>query len=259
MCGIFLSLSCTEHLWPSEDLEKLLKTRGPDAAGKLERVSLPAPSALNTAVPTNKVHLSFLSTVLSLRGDATIEQPFNQDSDSPILCWNGEVWTIEGQPTEGNDTKAVYEVLTKATGYEQQDLDRAARATEAAGRIAEALSHITGPYAFVFYDSSRGMLYFGRDLLGRRSLLSRWSAEGNLFLSSVTDGRPADGWTEVEADGIYYVDLQAPDADTTGSPQGPPYTYSKVPYAGEIAANGNSHDSVGKPGPSPGHSTLIHR
>lgn len=79
------------------------------------------------------------------------------------------------------------------------------------------MSQIAGPYAFVFVDASRSSVYFGRDFLGRRSLLYKVDADGNLLLSSVTNGSSGEGWSEVEADGVYCIDLSLQSVSATGN------------------------------------------
>jgi hypothetical protein len=55
-------------------------------------------------------------------------------------------------------------------------------------------------------------LFFGRDILGRRSLLRRLTNYGDLIISSVSDGHHDGGWAEIEADGVYCIDLHIMDA-----------------------------------------------
>ncbi|KAL8839407.1 MAG: hypothetical protein Q9170_001746 [Blastenia crenularia] len=74
-------------------------------------------------------------------------------------------------------------------------------------QIIHSLSHISGPYAFIFYHAISGRIFYGRDLLGRRSLLKGEGKDGSFALSSVRYGSSAERWTEVEADGIYVIDL----------------------------------------------------
>lgn len=86
----------------------------------------------------------------------------------------------------------------------ESSLDGLARAKQ----IASGLSCVAGPYAFVFLDRERGHLYFGRDFLGRRSLCWRQTSEGDLTLCSITDGNSSHHWREVEADGVYFIDMK---------------------------------------------------
>ncbi|CAO3573915.1 unnamed protein product [Mortierella alpina] len=82
------------------------------------------------------------------------------------------------------------------------------------------MERIEGPYAFVYFHASSKMLYFGRDCLGRRSLLWHRGAQPDngvdtpFILTSVgyssfrTDLLPLD---EVPADGIYRRSLGVDD------------------------------------------------
>jgi hypothetical protein len=150
--------------------------------------------------------------VLSLRGSLTVTQPYQDPERKYTLCWNGEAWSINDEPTSGNDTKAIHRLLVDAlkpsSNFERPPIEPLASARI----VAEALSRVAGPYAFVFFDHSRGRLFFGRDFLGRRSLLRRLTNYGELIISSVSDGHSDDGWTEIEADGVYCIDLHIMDA-----------------------------------------------
>ncbi|GBN91211.1 Asparagine synthetase domain-containing protein 1, partial [Araneus ventricosus] len=70
--------------------------------------------------------------------------------------------------------------------------------------VLSIIESIKGPFAFVFYQSN-GLLWFGRDVFGRRSLL--WRADPSAFcLCSVSDA--ASEWKEVSARGVYCLDLK---------------------------------------------------
>lgn len=77
-----------------------------------------------------------------------------------------------------------------------------------AGRgLKDAFESIAGPYALVYFDATAGRVWFGRDVLGRRSLLYKRYGKGweaGFMVASVGDG---DGWEEVEADGLRFLDL----------------------------------------------------
>ncbi|TKA80319.1 hypothetical protein B0A55_02205 [Friedmanniomyces simplex] len=86
---------------------------------------------------------------------------------------------------------------------------------------AKALARITGPYALVYHDSSNDILYLGRDFLGRRSLLIKTTVDGALLISSVAgpvSGQEETPWSEVEADGLYYIDLASSHASLHQTP-----------------------------------------
>jgi asparagine synthetase B (glutamine-hydrolysing) len=116
-----------------------------------------------------------------------------------VLCWNGEAWRIHGQAVCQNDTEAVLSLLVAASlkrqdGQHDMSLDP----------VLEALQDIEGPFSFIYYDKLAKRLYYGRDRLGRRSLLLR---NGSSFmLSSVAEALASD-WVEVEADGCYAIQL----------------------------------------------------
>lgn len=65
---------------------------------------------------------------------------------------------------------------------------------------------LQGPWAFVFYQVSTKLLWFGRDYFGRRSLLLRKNSE-TFELSSV--GKRCEnkvgGWSEIPAHGLYCI------------------------------------------------------
>ncbi|KAK0392537.1 hypothetical protein NLU13_2032 [Sarocladium strictum] len=181
MCGIFAVLSASPHdFQPSSALQTRLVNRGPDHLGRYEF----APDAKRAWA------LSFTSTVLALRGSKLVEQPLVDEASGEVLCWNGEAWKIGERAVSRNDGEEVLKGLTAS------DADP-----------ADFLRSIQGPFAFVFFSKARGRLYFGRDRLGRRSLLSCQTGDA-LRLSSVAD-EPHEGWQEVEADGFYSIEVRA--------------------------------------------------
>ncbi|KAF2682272.1 hypothetical protein K458DRAFT_307800 [Lentithecium fluviatile CBS 122367] len=195
MCGIFFSLSRHGFVTPDSRTEQLLKNRGPDSLGT-EHILI----SNDGDTPSSKLHATFISTVLSLRGTALTEQPLKDADTGSILCWNGEAWTIAGQPVSGSDSRAVYDALFIARGTDA-NISRLS-AIEA---TVQVLSSIRGPYAFVFYDARSRCIFYGRDCLGRRSLLRK--TNDALVLSSVCDNATGESWAEIEADGIYLLDL----------------------------------------------------
>lgn len=229
MCGIFCSISRNGYIQPSEAVRQHLQSRGPDASNQI---------SIKTERSTKQCHLVLHSTVLSLRGDSTTEQPFQRSHSESVLCWNGEAWTISGKRPAGNDTSAMYDLLCAA-----MSATRNVDASHQAQDVSKALSAVAGPYAFVFYDSSSSKLFFGRDLLGRRSLLHKVTSTGDILLSSITDGTVDGSWTEVEADGIYCIDLErdliAPTVPKDGISKGL-FDCIKVPYTFIDDVNSNS-------------------
>ena len=111
-----------------------------------------------------------------------------------MLCWNGEAWRIRGAEIEEGegDTREVFEVLLKAPD----------------GRIDEVLGAVDGEFAFVFYDAPRGVCWFGRDWVGRRSMVVKGGG-GEIRVASVGDGEV--GWSEVDAGGVWRVEIESGD------------------------------------------------
>ncbi|KAG1543147.1 hypothetical protein G6F51_006847 [Rhizopus arrhizus] len=177
MCGILFSLSNNGSILNLNDwnhLKDLNTKRGPD-------------SQLLKQLNVKDSTLQFFSTVLHLRGPDVVPQPI-EDSEN-ILCWNGEIFGGLQVEHGQNDTQALMSYLRESSSQDE---------------ILSIFSRIEGPYAFVFWQASTKKLWFGRDCLGRRSLLT-CHKQGSLMLSSV--GLKSEGWKELEANGIYCIDF----------------------------------------------------
>jgi asparagine synthetase B (glutamine-hydrolysing) len=160
------------------------------------------------------------------------------------LCWNGEAWSIAGQPTQGNDTVAVFELLSTAAS---QSFGTIPSAQDASDNIARQMAAIAGPYAFVFFDKHAGRVYLGRDFLGRRALLWRTNDSGDLLISSVTSGSHDNAWSEIEADGVYCIDLNVPSGHAVSQDSAldfaSSFATSKAPY--HFATDGDESTKSG--------------
>ena len=213
MCGIFFSCSQERHQPPSNALLDHLKRRGPDAADSmLLSVTLKTIALQNSGskVQTRTCFLNFLSTVLSLRGSSVVRQPLRDLGSGSILCWNGEAWKIGSQLIQGNDAEHVFDAFLDAIKRHSDNVDGMLASRDHSLQIVvDVLSSITGPYAFVFYDAQHHRVFYGRDVLGRRSLLIRRSSTTIIELSSICDPIGSEDWLEVEANGIYVLDLTA--------------------------------------------------
>ncbi|KAG9194827.1 hypothetical protein G6011_04862 [Alternaria panax] len=210
MCGIFFSLSRAGHVTPDPNTRQLLQNRGPDSTG-LQQTILES----TTKPSSTRLHATFLSTVLALRGSDVVEQPLKDAATGSLLCWNGEAWSIAGHAVDGNDSQLIFAKLLNACAGTREASIRG---------VIDLLSVVRGPYALVFYDASNNRIYYGRDCLGRRSLLQKSTPDGTLILSSVCDNASGESWTEVEADGIYVLDV-GPADPTSGS-----FPVEKIPH-----------------------------
>ncbi|KAH8697465.1 asparagine synthase [Talaromyces proteolyticus] len=209
MCGIFFSLSASQHVYPTEKTVAWLQNRGPDNYQTHQvQLNCPADPQGVGELATTTVYLTFISTVLGLRGDHVTSQPLVDADSRSVLCWNGEAWKVRGETVEGNDTELVFRRLIEASklrnGDNESEVDQA---TKTIVRLTNIINNITGPFSFVFYDGFHGRIFFGRDCLGRRSLLHSRDEIGTLKICSTCDGTPSVPFEEVETDGIYTIDL----------------------------------------------------
>lgn len=194
MCGIHAIVFAGSAVEISQNLRQALSNRGPDYLGQVTR-SVSIDDAQDT-----HVSITLTSTVLALRGDHVAKQPFHDSDTGSVLCWNGEAWKIQDQVVRGNDGEAIF---AKLTGSNVAD------AEQSKSHVLEVLRSIQGPFAFVFYDAPCKRLYFGRDRLGRRSLLINNPPNGQaIAFSSIADGLTSE-WKEVEANGIYSMDVDS--------------------------------------------------
>jgi asparagine synthetase B (glutamine-hydrolysing) len=185
MCGIYCIVSKHCHPPLGNVITQYLEQRGPDSIRRHD-------------LKIGDIYISFVSSVLSLRGSDLVRQPLIQNEQGTILCWNGEAWTIADQPVDGNDAEAVFSLLNSALS------SRAARSAQ----IVQCFNQIRGPFACVFFDVKEKLLYFGRDTLGRRSLLTTILENGDVVISSVCDPEVSSKWSEVEADGLYTLSVE---------------------------------------------------
>jgi asparagine synthetase B (glutamine-hydrolysing) len=231
MCGIFCSINRDGFVSPDAATKKLLQNRGPDSIGQREMV-IGTNSCEDVETPL-QLHATFLSTVLSLRGKTVVTQPLQNAESGSILCWNGEAWTIGSQVVAGNDSQLIFDKLV-AISSSADSVKLSIRA------VTALLSTVKGPYAFVFYDAPHKLVYYGRDCLGRRSLLRKSTSDHLLVLSSVCDNANGESWTEVEADGIYVVNLSS-----VSSTQPVP-SFEHVPHRLSSQEEGTELSFVGK-------------
>ena len=197
MCGIFISASVDDPLHPSDLDLKRLESRGPDGLTMLNH-------AYQTRLEREEsrtIHITQIASVLGLRGPKIVKQPSESNDQRLALCWNGEAWTLDGEPVTANDTTVILELLGSALKEHDSGLEGP---KEALGRVVRALARVDGPYAFALFDRWSQRIFFGRDFLGRRSLGLKVYANGSLVISSTSTG---SSWAEVRADGVYCVEL----------------------------------------------------
>ncbi|PLB55235.1 hypothetical protein P170DRAFT_399237 [Aspergillus steynii IBT 23096] len=200
MCGIFFSLSQSGSVSPNEETCCLLRNRGPDS---FQAHSLQHDAHADQADARGSLCLTFVSTVLSMRGDHLVSQPLVDTATQSVLCWNGDAWKIAGEPIQGNDTEVIFNLLLQAT----KPSSESSPPSDTVQSVADVISSISGPFAFVFYDAVNSRLFFSRDCLGRRSLLQGCDKRGSLKICSLCDGTSTTHFEEVLTDGMHMIDL----------------------------------------------------
>ncbi len=206
MCGIHFTLCATKPIRPDNLVIEILKNRGPNSYQQLE-VTVNAKNINALSGNTQQHNLVFSSSVLSLRGDHTAVQPFQDLETGSILCWNGEAWNIGESAVSGNDGETLFDILHQKRLSRSQGVLSQDQVKLRIKNVTSTFSSIRGPYAFIYYDALAGKIFFGRDCLGRRSLLRNSDAAGMFSLSSVCGETHEHQCHEIEANGVYVMDL----------------------------------------------------
>jgi asparagine synthetase B (glutamine-hydrolysing) len=184
MCGIAAVLgeaSAALHV----DLEASLVRRGPE---HVESIHIPAS------------RLTLCAGVLHLRGDIMCRQPV-QDLHGNVLVWNGEIFGGPMFiPVNVSDTLFLSNFLADATLGTTSSL-------EVVKTIQHVLRPLQGPYALCFYHHATRTFVYGRDPLGRRSLVVYNDAMNSLLIvaSTAVHDRTLKPWTEVPCTGLFSI------------------------------------------------------
>ncbi|KAI5898694.1 uncharacterized protein SCHCODRAFT_02530840 [Schizophyllum commune H4-8] len=163
-------------------LEQANATRGPDAQRTRK-------------VRADHIDLSFFSSELRLRGEAPVVQP--HEGEGNILCWNGEIFDGLNISATENDGVRLFEALGSLTAAEE---------------VAALFSILEGPYAFVYYQHRTRCIIYGRDPLGRRSLLIHAPSEKHPYfiLTSTSAGAHPDiQFEELPTQGFFCLSLDS--------------------------------------------------
>ncbi|KAG0198334.1 Asparagine synthetase domain-containing protein 1 [Mortierella sp. GBA30] len=206
MCGILFSIQDQganeqyDRTWAT--LQELNARRGPSAQDTHNIV-------IKQQHESTTHQLTFYGAVLHLRGDVVTHQPHLSKSGN-VLLWNGEIFDGIFVDHHQNDGRVLMEQLESISDLKDH--------WEA---FLNTMAKIEGPYAFVYFHASSQKLYFGRDCLGRRSLL--WHKRGQddvnvespFILTSVgysSFHSDLMALEEVPADGIYRLSLSSGDS-----------------------------------------------
>lgn len=132
--------------------------------------------------------LMFVASVLWTQGEHLQTQPI--ENHNSIFVYNGDIFG------------GISEDIRKQTGDTLILLD-SLQSTE---KVSTVLSKLHGPYAFVFFDKLKNLLYFGRDIFGRTSLLIGKNKDG-LLLTSVAARGTDFNFVELPSIGTFCWDL----------------------------------------------------
>ncbi|KAL3762165.1 hypothetical protein ACHAW5_003195 [Stephanodiscus triporus] len=220
-------------------LSQSLARRGPDVPfGQLNFT--PAYASNVEVAPEKRWSLTLHASVLHMRGERPVGQPLSfpipassngdEKALNCALCWNGECYTykkivggasefkndrsrhgdmVEFISTTTSDTMLITELIREAIATSQNS---GLGEHEA---ISEAMSRIHGEFSFILLVPSAfsACIYYGRDFLGRRSLLVNKSLRGVVALSSVAMGTLDKGhipnssnWEEIPPGIVYRLD-----------------------------------------------------
>ena len=252
--GLLLSFPTDDSEYPegvyvefNHRLSQSLARRGPDDPyGQLHFT--PANISSIDVATEKRWSLTLHASVLHMRGDRAVAQPLSvpipassngyEKARNCALCWNGECYTyrkIVGRASEFKNDGShlgdgdMVELLSTATAEERSDtilvteLIREAIATSQNSllgeheAIAEAIGRIHGEFSFIIFvpSASSDCIYYGRDCLGRRSLLVNKSLPGVVALSSVAmeaqDKRTipsSNNWEEIPPGVVFRLDAR---------------------------------------------------
>ncbi|PKA53962.1 hypothetical protein AXF42_Ash011442 [Apostasia shenzhenica] len=187
------------------------------------------------------VQLDFIGATLQLRGSSPVHQPL-VDASGNLLVYNGEIFGGVQFTEDSNDSEVLLHALERCCTPGCRELHfNGSCSAEHRKSVPEILSAIKGPWALIYWQEKSKTIWFGRDALGRRSLLVHWptSADSRFVLSSVSppllvplcsgsslideqlDGEVVLGetnsahdiyWEELPC-GIYSIELKAPGAN----------------------------------------------
>ena len=160
-------------------IEDATKRRGPDST---------------QSTTTTEYDDWFTSSVLHIQGSDMVQQPF-VDKIGNILAWNGEVFSGLTTFTPGiSDTSQISALFDESIRSALSPFDfgdfsdlnvRVMMSLSALQAVTKSISNVNGPYAFIYYHKLLQMLIYGRDPLGRRSLLQFNCIGFPIALSSV--------------------------------------------------------------------------
>lgn len=187
---------------------ELIRRRGPDSFHIIQRTIGESLEPSRQDLSKGPIHITLAASVLALRGKNLIAQPLIDEKSGSVLLWNGEAWRLLDCPILENDADTVFQALLASCSRNiKSPSDDAQTEALVAETIRDVFQTIDGPYSFVFYEGISHQVFYGRDLLGRRSLLMSDGESGTIHVSSVSAGSATGAWKEVRTGGIFQLSL----------------------------------------------------
>eukprot|EP01064_Diplonema_japonicum_P024501 TRINITY_DN3507_c0_g3_i1.p1 TRINITY_DN3507_c0_g3~~TRINITY_DN3507_c0_g3_i1.p1 ORF type:complete len:647 (+),score=78.58 TRINITY_DN3507_c0_g3_i1:30-1970(+) len=200
MCGICLILEKEKGEVDREAIKKSIQKRGPDDYGS-SRITMHEWEGL------------IGGAVLAMRGDGVTRQPISKNDWT--FAWNGEIFAgldvMNADNQHTNDTTLLFAAL-------QLDL------TEK--NIINTLRSVSGPFSFILHTPTA--IYYGRDPLGRRSLVSLTTQTSFTITSVSPTAQPNGKLFEVPTGGIFKYTKHNEDPVLIPWEQGPLFSPLKM-------------------------------
>lgn len=192
------------------DIESRLINRGPDSIkSKLIEIKC-FQKDIDKEI---SISMELISSVLGLRGPLTI-QPLTDENNGNTLLWNGELFGGYEIGIHDNDTCLLLHLLSKINENESENQE--INENEIERELIEIMLKIKGPFAFLYWQEKKRKLWFGRDVLGRRSLLVNNETiindKPSLIISSmgsfpngIDDSIRLPKWDEINTFGLFSI------------------------------------------------------
>lgn len=135
-------------------------------------------------------HTEIYSSVLSLR-QPIARQPISDERF--VIQFNGELYN-KGITKGMNDVEYLHAKLSN----------------DYKGKVIETIGHLEGEFAYSIYDKMERKIYFGKDILGRKSLCFSTKACDGLYISTCPPWNSEDrvNFNECEKAKVYVYDLE---------------------------------------------------
>ena len=142
-----------------------------------------------------------MSSLLQMQGRVARCASLQDDETGCVLLWNGEIYGGMDVPKDGNDGLCLFRYLCTCSTNKD---------------IGGIFSQIRGPWAMVLWHPPTRTLWFGRDVLGRKSLLKKVNKNALIVSSALGTDCTMDGNVEEIPPGLYVMDME--ECASTGLP-----------------------------------------